>query len=100
MFNLSGCDSLGEALILDVLSCARIALTKEFAYKSKRYKIGSEALAELESDSIHKIIDYFELNLDGDYIVNKFFYLVKQDNNNGNGREHRIKKRNYIPVNT
>ena len=84
VINMVGFKSLGETVIVHTLSCAYLILSREYTYKSKNYIIGSEALASIIREDIHEIIDRFGLGLDGDFIVNSFFYLARSSNNEKN----------------
>lgn len=87
---MAGYQSLGEALIVQTLSTAHICLAKDYERKTERYKESSASLAQIEKGNIHYIIDYFDLNLDGDILIINFFNLAAKDN--GQRRNFGIKE--------
>ena len=76
---INGYQSLGETLIVYTLSCAYFKMSNIFVYhNTKRQRVGSDSLVYIENGGIGKIIDYFNLNLNENILLDKFFYLTKK----------------------
>ena len=78
MFKAVAIDSLGETILIQMLSNAYYAMTKSpIIYQTKRIKESREDLIFIQNDSgIHKITTTFGLCYDSNKLQNMFFYYV------------------------
>ena len=75
---ISGYQSLGETLIVYTLSCAYFRMSNTSVYhNTKRQRMGSDSLAYIENGGIGKIINFFDLNLNENVLLDTFFYLAE-----------------------
>ena len=75
---IQGYYDLGERLLIDTLSSAYYALTKNPIYKNaKRYKEGSDSLSYVLGGGLDKTIDLFGLDLDPGRLKELFFFYVE-----------------------
>lgn len=76
--NLTGYRSLGEAILVNNLSCAYYALSHHPIYKNtKKLRDAQESLNFIQNSGVYTIVNIFGLDIEPDILVDKFFLYVE-----------------------